>query len=90
MKGSSREERLDRLDELVRDAEVLIMTKQIRRLRSIFTSLNERFKKIVRKHPTQKDRLLGTKGRLSGISSPLAKLEADEKNVNARMAKIKA
>lgn len=90
MKGSSREERRERLDELIRDAEYMIVTKEIRRLRSIFTSLNGRFKKIARNHPTQKSRLLNTKGRLSNISLPLVKLEAEEKSVKARVAKIKA
>lgn len=90
MKNSSREERQERLDELIRDAEYVIMTKEINRLRSIFDSLNERFKKIARKYPAQKDRLLHTKGRLSGILSPLVNLEAKEKDVEARRAKIKA
>ena len=90
MKSASREERQERLDELIRDAEYLVMTKELRRLRAIFDSLNERFKKIARKHPTQKDRLLSTKGRLSNLSSPLANLEAKEKDVKARRARIKA
>lgn len=90
MKSSSHEERVERLDELIRDAEYLVMTKELRRLRAIFDSLNERFKKIARKHPTQKDRLLSSKGRLSSLSSPLASLEAKEKDVKARRARIKA
>lgn len=90
MKSASREERQERLDELIRDAEYLVMTKELRRLRAIFDSLNERFKKIARKHPTQKDRLLDTKNRLSKISSPLVNLEAQEKDVKARRARIKA
>jgi len=90
MKSSSHEERVERLDELIRDAEYLVMTKELRRLRAITDSLNERFKKIARKYPTQKDRLLDTKNRLSKISSPLVNLEAQEKDVKARRARIKA
>ena len=90
-----------RLNQLLRQSDYEFMTKEIRRLRTRFNAVNERFLKIERKYKTQdpnterelafypmQKRLSRTKGKLWDILIPLEYLEYEANYIKGSIAEI--